>query len=113
NSPNWSWTGTAGTSTSSGVPMPPTYFVDTYPNISITTPGYLTSYLQGVDTRAFMAPGIEDTAETFVAAINSVQTTDGVLPQPTHNQYVYQPIDSDGELCTNNKCRKFNLYYKL
>lgn len=71
--------------------------------------------LRDLDTSSITAPGITDWAQTFVAAANNVQTTAGVAPQPSINQYVYQPLQSDGSLCTfeSQECRKFNLYYKL
>jgi len=52
---------------------------------------------------------------SFVSAQNSTQTTAGVLPQPRIDQYVYQPLKSDGVLCSSGsaECRKYNLYYRL
>ena len=68
-----------------------------------------------VDTDSITAPGITDPSQTFISATNNVQTTTGVNPQPTIDQYVYQPLQSDGTLCTleSQECRRFNLYYRL
>lgn len=113
NSPHWTWSGTTNASTSSGAPIPAGLVISSYPNISVASPGYLETYLRGVDLKSFTAPGASEYAESFVAAKNNVQTEAGVLPQPTVSQYVYQPIDNDGELCTNDKCRSFNIFYRL
>lgn len=113
NSPHWTWSGTTNASTSSGAPIPAGLVISSYPNISVASPGYLETYLRGVDLKSFTAPGATEYAESFVAAKNNVQTEAGVLPQPTVSQYVYQPIDNDGELCTNDKCRSFNIFYRL
>ena len=69
--------------------------------------------LRDIDTKSITAPS--QSAPTFTAATNYTQTTTGVSPQPETNQYIYQPIKSDGTLCTDETqdCRKFNLYYKL
>ena len=71
--------------------------------------------LRDIDDKSITAPGITDPSQTFISATNNMQTTAGVLPQPTINQYVYQPLQSDGSLCTSElqECRKFNLYYRL
>ena len=75
----------------------------------------LTTNLRDTNLKSFMAPGITDPMITFIAATNAVQSTAGVLPQPTKDQYVYQPIKSDGTICAvgDIDCRKFNLYYRL
>jgi len=75
----------------------------------------MTRMLRDIDTRSITAPGITVPTDTFKAATNNVQTTAGVTPQPTKDQYIYQPIQSDGNLCTTEtqSCRKFNIYYKL
>jgi prepilin-type N-terminal cleavage/methylation domain-containing protein len=71
--------------------------------------------LRDIDSKSLLAPGMSDVAQTFTMATNNNQTTAGVLPQPTINQYIYQPIQSNGSLCTleSQECRKFNLYYRL
>jgi prepilin-type N-terminal cleavage/methylation domain-containing protein len=71
-----------------------------------------TTYLVDINTNALIAPS--QTTQSLVAATNATQTTTGVTPQPTISQYVYQPIASDGTLCTTDAqgCRKFNLYYR-
>lgn len=65
---------------------------------------------------ALLAPGAPDeTTKSLISATNTVQTEAGVTPQPTIAQYVYQPLDRDGNLCASmvTECRKFNLYYQL
>lgn len=87
-----------------------------YPSTALTaTSVSMIDALRDIDTKSITAPGITDPTLTFISATNNVQTTAGVLPQPTINQYVYQPLQSDGTLCTTalQECRKFNLYYRL
>lgn len=86
-----------------------------YPSTALTSSGssYMTQTLRDIDTNSLKAPGISDPTQTFISATNNIQTTAGVLPQPTYSQYVYQPIASGGTLCTSStECRKFNLYYR-
>ncbi|MCX6728372.1 MAG: type II secretion system protein [Candidatus Saccharibacteria bacterium] len=91
-----------------------------YPSTSITaTQNAMTTALRDVDTDSLTAPGLTDPmtpTQTFIPASCSgacVQTTAGVTPQPNINQYVYQPLHSDGTLCNDAvECRKFNLFYR-
>lgn len=71
--------------------------------------------LRDIDLKSVMAPGITDPADTLIIATNTTQTTTGILPQPTIDQYIYQPLQQDGSLCTSEAqmCQKFNLYYRL
>jgi hypothetical protein len=75
--------------------------------------------LRDIDVKSITAPGVTDiiTNPTFKASDNAgviTQTTASVSPQPTINQYIYQPIDGGGGLCTGvEECRKFNIYYRL
>lgn len=76
--------------------------------------------LRDADIEAFLAPGQTDVESSFIVSTNtgnasSIQTTAGVLPQPTISQYVYQPIKTDGSLCLPGDidCRKFNIFYRL
>lgn len=87
-----------------------------YPSTQFISNGlsYIEQLLRDVDPKSLTAPGITDPTQTFIAATNSTQTTGGVTPQPTINQYVYQPIQNNGTLCTleSQECRKFNIYYR-
>jgi hypothetical protein len=93
--------------------------IGSYPSTLITAnTTAMTAALRDIDTKSLTAPGMTDPTtptQTFVPASNNVQTTAGVLPQPTKDQYVYQPLQTDGTLCTTaaQECRKFNLYYRL
>ncbi len=80
------------------------------------------SILRDLDNTSITAPGITNWNQTFIAANDTSpsgqiqpKTTATISPQPSINQYVYQPLQSDGSLCTfeSQECRKFNLYYKL
>lgn len=93
----------------------PTY---DYPSTALVSNGisYMTQILRDINIESLKAPGIDDPNTTFIPATNNTQTTTGVLPQPAVDQYVYQPINRDGNLCTVSnesvECSKFNLYYK-
>jgi prepilin-type N-terminal cleavage/methylation domain-containing protein len=92
-----------------------------YPSTSIAggTAANITSYLRDADINSFLPPGTTNVAQTFLPSTNpgtspSIQTTAGVLPLPTKDTYVYQPIASDGSVCTGSTaCRKYNLFYRL
>ena len=107
----WIWNGTPNESSSTG-PVVVAGIPGTYPSVSITSSPLLTLYLPDADVKSFIAPGKSNPYETFIPATNSVQTEAGVLPQPTIDQYVYQPIDSDASLCGSRDCRKYNIYYR-
>lgn len=88
-----------------------------YPSTVITSGNTTTvrSILRDINFNSLTPPGAASMAAGFIPATNTVQTTTGVTPQPTTSQYVYQPLKSDGSLCTDEtqECRKFNLYYHL
>ncbi len=71
--------------------------------------------LRDIDLKSVMAPGIDDPLDTLKMATNNNQTTTGITPSPTIDQYVYQPLQQDGSLCTSGSqmCQKFNLFYRL
>jgi len=119
------WQGGAGGSGIVIIRYPTLNSTGTYPSTLFM--GSLTSIklaLRDVDPNSLIAPGLAQAGDsdatiaanvlsTFKPATNNTQTTAGVLPQPTINQYVYQPLHSDGSLCNDTvECRKFNLYYR-
>jgi prepilin-type N-terminal cleavage/methylation domain-containing protein len=111
NTTGWSWSGTPNNSTSSGnITL---NSANSYPSTDLATPGNLKTYLVDANEKNFMTPGQTVVSDSFTAATNSLQTAAGVLPQPTIDQYVYQPINTGGNLCTSGECRKYNLYYRL
>ncbi len=88
-----------------------------YPSTLLTGQGdgFIRSILPNIDIKSMIAPGASSTDESFIPATNSSQSTSGVAPQPTVSQYVYQPLQANGALCTlgNQECRRFNIYYRL
>lgn len=84
-----------------------------YPSVEATNGliGKETTYLRDIDANSLSAP--DSDTSSLIAATNNTQTIAEVTPQPTIDQYVYQPIATDGSLCDNSskECRKFNLYY--
>lgn len=103
---------TIHTFTSSG-----TFTVNGYANNGTLTLSTIRQVLRDIDVDSITAPNVTDPSLTFISATNNIQLTTGpstVLPLPTVDQYIYQPIQSDGTLCISEsqECRKFNLYYK-
>lgn len=81
--------------------------------MNIALPDNITTLLPDIDPKALRAPGVSESSPvSLVLATNDIQTATGVLPAPTINTYVYQPIDNLGGLC-EDACGKFNLYYRL
>ncbi len=82
-----------------------------YPSTGLI--GQETVTLRDIDPKVLSAPGAS--GSSLLAATNNTATTAGIAPQPTISTYVYQPLQSDGSLCTlgSQECRKFNLYYML
>lgn len=111
-SSGWQWAGTPDISASTGPIIAPST-PGVYPPTSLATPALLRLYFPDADIKAFTTPGKSDPYTTFIPATNTIQTAAGVLPQPTIDQYVYQPIDTNGDICTNTDCRKYNIYYRL
>jgi len=93
----------------------------TYPSTALTTAVTIDSvhtFLRDIDLKAITAPGITDPAITLISATCTgvcVQTPGSATTSPTFDQYMYQPLKSDGSLCTNSaqECVEFNLYYRL
>lgn len=87
-----------------------------YPSTVITTnEAALRAALRDIDVKSVMAPNGTTMTATFIPATNNNQTTTGVAPQPTVSQYVYQPLQSNNAICTDEtqECRKFNIFYRL
>lgn len=78
---------------------------------SVASNAIIEIYYQNIDRNNLRAPGMVAPNYSLVAAGNNIQTAAGVSPQPLKTTYVYQPIRSDGTLCTSGDCRKFNIYY--
>ncbi len=79
-----------------------------YPPTTLTATSLsMKQFLRDIKAQSLIAPGITDPTQTFISASNTN------IPSPNINQYIYQPIQGDGTLCTQDsqECRKFNLYY--
>jgi type II secretory pathway pseudopilin PulG len=86
------------------------------PTSAVSSSANITTWFADFDAKNLRAPGVSTPAFSITPATSPpnppVQTAAGVVPQPTITTYVYQPIDSSGNLCsTLGSCRKFNLYY--
>ena len=88
-----------------------------YPGTSAITLGSLQTMLPGFNFANMHTPGNNDETDIdLIPATNNNETPAGVSPQPTNATYVYQAINTDGTLCTDNltqSCRRFNIFYRL
>jgi prepilin-type N-terminal cleavage/methylation domain-containing protein len=87
-----------------------------YPSTALLTTGETSvrAFFPKIDFQSAIAPGATGLAASFIPATNAIETTAGVLPQPTKSQYVYQAIQNNGTLCTteSQECRRFSLFYR-
>lgn len=69
---------------------------NSYPNTAaIATESTLRDLVPDINASSLRAPGVAPSDPiSLIAATNAVETTAGVLPQPTINTYVYQPLAS-------------------
>lgn len=81
---------------------PSTEAMDTEDEIKFT--------LRDIDPKALRAPGIAETSPVSLIVASNTSTQN-----PTINQYIYQPIDRNGALCTSEStdCHKYTLYYRF
>lgn len=80
----------------------------------VDTEAEVKAVLSDLDPKSLRAPDVADSS----AMSFTVATTSGAQT-PTVDKYIYQPLKTDGSLCTTfssgaaNECRRFILYYKL
>ena len=86
-----------------------------YPSTALLASGEtsLKTFFPYIDMKTATAPGATSVASSFLAATNNIETVGGVSPQPTKSQFIYQPIQTSGALCTteSQECRRYNIYY--
>ena len=80
---------------------------------AVSSASAIASTLPDLGKNSYRAPGVT-AGSSVVAATNTTQTASGILPAPSTSQYVYQPLASDGTLCTTaaQECRSYNIYYR-
>ncbi len=90
--------------------------VGRYPSTAVFNNGEtsMKTFFPDIDLLSVTAPGAANAVSSFIPATNTNQSEGGVTPQPTITQYVYQPIQTNGSLCTTEvqECRKFALFYR-
>jgi len=81
------------------------------PTMLMNSESTIKSTLPDIEQKALRAPGVAESSSVSLI----VATTTSTSQNPTINQYIYQPLQANGTLCTasGDECRKFNLYYKL
>lgn len=79
------------------------------------TDAFVTDALRGIDINSLKAPNEAAGSRSFTSATNTNETPTGVTPAVTTSDYVYQPFQPDGSLCTlvTQECRRYNIFYKL
>lgn len=99
----------------SGSPAYPALY--TYPSTTLSSGDQtiIRNTLPDISLKSLQAPNAYNVASSFISATNATQTAVGVTPQPAVTQYVYQPLQQDGTLCTadSQKCVKYNIYYRF
>lgn len=86
--------------------------VGRYPGLDdMSTEANVKATLRDLDWRTLRAPGVAATAPMSITGASNNATTQS----PSISTYIYQPLDSNGALCTTtaSNCRKYNLYYTL
>jgi hypothetical protein len=82
-----------------------------YPPLdAIATEADIKTAMPDLDPDTLRAPNIPD-----ADPVSLIAATDNDPQTPTVSQYIYQPLQSDGELCgsAGDECRRFFLYYRL
>ncbi len=81
-----------------------------YPSTGLTSGGVasIQSNLRDIDLKSVMAPGVTDPLVTLIIAADTTAQT------PTKDQYIYQPLQADGSLCTTGTqyCTRYKIYYR-
>jgi prepilin-type N-terminal cleavage/methylation domain-containing protein len=93
-----------GSDSQSSGQYPPTDLMSTEADIQAS--------LRDIEASALRAPNVQDSDPiSFVISTD----TDPLTPTPTYSTYVYQPLQSDNQVCVSigDECRKFNIYYML
>ena len=87
-----------------------------YPSTALLASGEtsIRALLPDIDINSVIAPDATTAAISFIPATNAIETVAGVLPKPTQTQYVYQPIQTNGALCTSEvqECRRYAIFYR-
>jgi prepilin-type N-terminal cleavage/methylation domain-containing protein len=91
-----------GSDTMTGGEYPPTAYTANEAAIINT--------LRDIDPKILRAPNVASTDPISLANASSTS-----VPAANVSAYIYQPLQSDGALCTTpgDECRKFNLFYTL
>lgn len=90
-----------------------------YPSNYISNPTTSDDFVQGalrdIDIKSLQAPGAAAGTRSLISATNTDETTSGIRPLPSTTEYVYQPFQPDGSLCTlvSQECRRYNIFYRL
>lgn len=90
-----------------------------YPSNYISSPTTTDEFVQGalrnIDLKSLQAPGAASGTRSLISATNTDETASGIRPLPTTTEYVYQPFQPDGTLCTlvSQECRRYNIFYRL
>lgn len=83
-----------------------------YPSTGLINSGVasIRENLRDIDLKSVTAPGVSDPLLTL-----KIASTNSLTQSPTKDEYIYQPLQGNGTLCTSSTqdCRKFYIYYRL
>ncbi|MFZ2836678.1 MAG: type II secretion system protein [Candidatus Saccharimonadales bacterium] len=92
-------------------------YPSTYISEAGTTDAFVQAALRNIDIKSLQAPGVAAGTRSLVSATSTNEATTGIspAPAPTVSQYIYQPFQPDGTLCTlvSQECRRYNIFYRL
>lgn len=78
------------------------------------TGGYLTDLLPGTSKSAFNSPNLPNAFAIICASSCAVAGNQAQINAALNSQdkYIYEPVDTNGNICYTTGCYKFNLYWK-
>lgn len=71
--------------------------------------------LRDINSDSLRTPGVQSPDISLIPATSNTENPESITPYPSISEYVYQPLQANGNLCTlvASVCRKFNIYYFL
>ena len=76
------------------------------------TNGYLPQGLPGTQKSNYSPKGDLDGFSVACLGAVCAEGTHAKATNPTINEYVYEPVSANGNVCSNGDCVRFNIYYR-
>jgi len=74
--------------------------------------GYLPELLPGTSKDTFIPPGSGSFTISCVSSCQPAETQSVINTATTTSTYVYEPVNAAGNVCSDNACIRYNLYYR-